>query len=116
MKTRFAIMFGAIALAFTLVLVSCATFQSNAGKFLATTAVVVDTSMQAWASFVVAGKTSTNQQAKVKELYMSYQGYMMVATNAYALAVTTGDHTLFTAPSNNLVTVKMAIINNTLAP
>ncbi len=116
MKTRFAIMFGAIALAFTLVLVGCTTFQSNAGKFLATTATVVDTSMQAWASFVVAGKTTPAEQAKVRELYLSYQGYMMVATNSYALAMTTGDYTLFTSPSNDLVTVKMAIINNTLAP
>src|SRR5690242_4426571 len=109
MKTRFAILFAATALAFGLVLqFGCATtntFQNNSGKFLATTAATVDAAMHGWAVWVASGKASPGDEAQVKAIYQQYQGSMMLATNAYTLAVKLSDPSIFVTPSNNLFAV-----------
>jgi uncharacterized membrane protein YjgN (DUF898 family) len=102
-----------------LALIGCTTlgtWQTSSGKFLATTATTVDSAMQAWATFVVAGRTTAAQEAKVKALYIQYQSYMMIATNSYALAVKIGDPSYFTAASNNLFYSKEEIVGTTISP
>lgn len=99
-------------------LIGCATtmgtFNNLAGKFLATTAATVDASMHAWATWVVAGKATPQDEAQVRAIYATYQGDMMVATNAYALAVKVGDPTLFAPASNKLFMTRTALTTITL--
>jgi hypothetical protein len=99
-----------------LALVGCKTtggWQTVSGKFLSTTAVAVDSSMQAYATWAVMNHLGTNDLAKVRTVYADYQITMMVATNAYVLAVKAGDLSLFTGPSNNLFNAKSAVTSVT---
>lgn len=94
----------------------CATtggWQSVAGRFLATTATTVDGAMQGWAAYVVTSKTPDTNQAPVRQLYAEYQAVFAVATNAYVLAVSTGNQSAFTGPSNQLFTVKTKVLTAT---
>ena len=106
---------------FALALVGCAalgtgsSFQTTAGKFLSSVAVTVDGAMKGWAIWVVDGHTTTQDEAQVKAVYTQYQFYMKVATNAYSLAVSTGDTSTFTTPSNNLFMVKNQLVTATQA-
>lgn len=100
--------------------ISCTTlttsFQTNAGKFLASTAQTVDAAMHGWAVWDATGKASPTDEATVRKVYQQYQLYMMVATNAYTLAVKTGDITIFNQPSNNLFSVKQDLVTATANP
>jgi hypothetical protein len=69
----------------------CATWQSNAGKVLASTALTVDASMKGWATYVVKNNISDHQQAPVKDAYAKYQLAMTAAQSAYGAAVANGD-------------------------
>src|SRR5215472_4591880 len=71
-------------------LVGCASFQSNSGKFLASTAQTVDALMKGWAYWVVQNNVSTNQQAGIKSAYGTYQRAMLVASNAWEDSVLAG--------------------------
>jgi hypothetical protein len=88
---------------------SGSSFQVVAGKFLSTTALTVDASMKGWASWVAAGKATDPEQIQVKTYYAQYQFYMFAATNAYTLAVTTGNLAAFVGPSNDLQNVSSKI-------
>lgn len=72
-------------------LTGCTTFQGSAGKTLASTAQVVDSAMQGWATWVVLGKATTEQENKVRAAYTKYQYTMGAARNAYILLGQTGD-------------------------
>lgn len=72
---------------FLALLVGCATFDQNAGKFLASTAQTADTAMQSWAVYVIVHKVSDADQAPVKALYVQYQAQMALAEQAYVAMV-----------------------------
>jgi hypothetical protein len=101
-------------------LVGCTTlglsksFETTAGKFLTTTAATVDAAMKGWAAWAVVGKTTTADDNVVRDIYGKYQSAMMIATNAYVLAVKTGDSTIFAGPSNNLFVVKEKLTSATV--
>ena len=101
----------------TVLLAGCAmfktssAFQTNAGKFLATTEQTVDQTMKVFAALDVAGKISANDEQMVRGFYANYQVAFMQATNVYNIAVTTSDASLFTSASNNLVNAKQVLVN-----
>lgn len=93
---------------------SSSQFQDKAGRFLSTSAATVDAALKGWGAWVAAGKATAQDEAQVKALYQQYQGYMMVATNAYALAIKLGDPSVFTTPSNNLFSARTTLTTATL--
>jgi len=76
----------ALALAFGLLWVSgCGTVQSASYKAAGTTAVTVDTAMQAWGAYVATAHPSTNQEQLVKTAYERYQAGMAAVCDAGAI-------------------------------
>ncbi len=82
MKTnnRFTI-FAMLTLAVTL-LFGCASTERAAYKSIGTVAISVDAGMKAWAQYVVDGKSTAEQEVKVKAGYVKYQAAMRVAEAA----------------------------------
>lgn len=76
-------------------LCGCATWQKNGGKLLASTAVAVDSAMQGWAVWVVDGKATAGDEAKVKLAYIKYQLAMKGASEAYMASVKLGDESIW---------------------
>ena len=101
------------------VFVGCATqltkLKNSAGQFLASSAMTVDTAMKGAALLEVEGVISTNDWATIANYYAHYQVAMIAATNAYTLAVSTGDFTQFAAASNNLVGAQSVLTAKTTA-
>ncbi len=94
-------------------LVGCttlATFENRAGQFLSSTALIVDAAMKGWGVYVASGHATAEDEVQVKTIYMQYQADMMVATNAYVLAVKLSDPTIFESPSNRLFTTKSILV------
>lgn len=89
-------------------------FRTNAGRFLASTALTVDTAMKGYAKVVKTGQISITDQEKVHALYVQYQEDMAIATNAYALAITVADPSVFAGPSNTLFQSKSSLTTATL--
>ena len=91
MKTKLS----AVALVVLLAsMIGCASFQSNAGKSLATIASTVDAAMKGWAAYVVAsGQVSDSQQASVRDAYLKYQACMVTAQAAYNGLASNSDQT-----------------------
>lgn len=85
-------------------------WQTAGGKFLTSTALTVDAAMHGWATWVASGKATSAEEANVKGIYQHYEGVMMLATNAYVLAVKINDPTVFDAPSNNLFIARSAVV------
>lgn len=81
-----------VALA-SLVLLGCASFQTNAGKSLVTITKTVDAAMQGWAIWVSLGKATPDQQAKVKAAYEKYQVAELAAEHVYVALSTNADKT-----------------------
>lgn len=82
-----------------LTLVACASVKTDAGKMLATTAATVDASMKGWGVWVALGKSTSAQETAVENAYAKYQASMMVATNAYATLVLTGNASVWNVAS-----------------
>lgn len=89
----------------------CVTFEANAGKSLATVATTVDAAMKGWASWVVAGKTTPDQEAKVKFAYGQYQISMDIAKNAYLTSVASTDKSVFETANLVLQQNKQNLLN-----
>ncbi len=78
-----------------ILLLGCASFNNTAGKLLVSAAMTVDASMKGWASYVVAGGSTPEQENEVKTLYKKYQAAMSVAQTAYVAAASGGDKTVW---------------------
>ncbi len=78
-------------IALAVLLTGCATFNNSAGKLLASTAATVDTSMKAWASYVVVAKIDADGQREVRNAYVKYQAAMATAETAYVALVKDGN-------------------------
>lgn len=74
-----------------LVLSSCATFQGNAGKVLASTSQTVDAAMQSWAQYLKVNPLPPSRQYKVQKAYQNYQVSMAAAEKAYIALAKNGD-------------------------
>lgn len=85
-----------------LLMAGCASFQSTAGKTLATTVQTVDAAMQGWAAYVVIGNPTPQQQAAVKTAYQKYQAAEAIAEKAYVLASASGDQSGWTVAASTL--------------
>jgi hypothetical protein len=68
-----------LILSLSIFLVGCATLEQGAYKVVGTTAIVVDTAMNAWGDYVRAGKATDVQQQQVRSLYENYQVSMRIA-------------------------------------
>jgi hypothetical protein len=91
-------------------LTACASFQSTAGKSLASIALTADASMKGWAQWVAAGQVAPDQEAKVKAAYEKYQAAMTLAKTAYANAAVSGDQTGWQAAYDLLTQNQAALI------
>lgn len=91
-------------------LMGCASFQSNAGKSLATVATTIDAAMKGWAGYVVAGGASETQQTEVKAVYHQYQVVMFAAETAYIEMSKTGDRTAWQKASDALTASQNQIL------
>lgn len=80
-----------VVLALLALLPACATFKSNAGKTIASTALTVDAAMKGWAAYVVLNNVPADKQAPVRAAYVQYQLAMTAAKDAYVTLMTTGD-------------------------
>lgn len=99
-----------ISLAALAFLVGCASVQTNAGKLLATTAVVTDGCMQGWSQWVAAKQATPEQEAKVRTAYSQYQASMSLALGAYNAMVASGDKSPWLAASDALVANQSALL------
>lgn len=100
----------------TLGLLGCASFQTNAGKTLATITQTVDAAMKGWAVYVSLGKSNPQQQAQVKAAYEKYQMAELAAEHAYVALVNTSGQSawtqaaaVLTACQNDLLAIIKAI-------
>ena len=91
-----------LAVAFLAVMVGCATFQSNAGKLLASSALTVDAGMKSWAVWVAKGQATPAQEAQVKAAYQKYQVAIAIANDAYAKLAANNDQAAWTQAANIL--------------
>lgn len=86
-----------------LFLVGCASFNSNAGKTLASVATSVDTAMKSYAVYVAVNNVPAQKQSPVRMAYGNYQLAMSAAESAYISLVKTGDRTAWVKASEALV-------------
>lgn len=91
-------------------LLGCASFNTNAGKSLASVAVAVDTAMKGYASFVVINKPNQQQQNRVRVAYSQYQTAMDAAEKAYISLVKTGDRSAWLKASEALVASQSSLL------
>lgn len=91
-------------------LCGCATWQKNGGKLIASTAVAVDSAMQGWAVWVVDGKATAGDEAKVKLVYIKYQLAMKAASEAYVASVKLEDKSIWTQAVAGLVAAREELI------
>lgn len=84
-------------------LTACGT---TTGKILGTTAQTVDTSMRAWANYVVYAKPGVEAETKVRKAYEAYQSAMGAALAAYATADQTGQKSGFEIASKALAAAR----------
>src|SRR5512146_2370633 len=68
-----------LLIALTGCLTACANLETNAYKVLASTATVVDNSMNAWGDWVRAGYATPDDEVRVQQAYEKYQATMAVA-------------------------------------
>lgn len=87
-------------------------FQTNAGKFLASTAVTVDATMKGWGQWNATHVVPAATQQQVRDAYGTYQTAMAAAQSAYNIAVTAKDPSIFTSPSNSLFSAKAVLVKN----
>ena len=64
--------------------------EDSAGKALASTALIVDATMKAWAAYVVANNVPDAQQAKAKRAYEEYQAAMIRSSPPRTVIVAEG--------------------------
>lgn len=89
----------------------CASFKTNAGKVLATSAATTDSAMRGWSAYVVAGGATPSQETQVRALYAKYQASMQAATNAYTAAIVNGDKGAWQAASAALQASSGSIVS-----
>lgn len=94
-------------------LVACSSTDPG-GRFLATTAITVDTAMKGWAGYVVLHNLAETNQIGIRNAYVDYQAAMVLATNAYTLSRLAKDPSLFSAPSNRLFSSRSSLVNDVL--
>lgn len=88
-----------------MILVGCASFKSDSGKFLASTAQTVDSLMKGWGTHVATDHITPDQQQTVMQWYAMYQRAIFQASNAWNSAIITGNQTQWNAASNGLYNV-----------
>jgi hypothetical protein len=108
---------GLISTIFVSCITGCTTagstsFQTVAGKFLTSTAITVDATMTGAAKLEVSGVITQTDWQKLSLYYNQYVSNMILATNAYNLAVLASDPSLFAAPSNNLFASKSLLTSS----
>lgn len=93
-----------------LFLAACANLEVNAYRTLATTATVVDATMQGWGDYVKAGKSNADEEALVKKAYVAYQVSMRTARVTVESYHLTKDATALSRVLDALDAAKNALI------
>lgn len=91
-----------VLLAILALLPACATFKSNAGKTLSSTAITVDAAMKGWASYVVLNNVPADKQMPVRVAYGQYQTAMAAARDAYVSLALNNDTNAWTVAQQAL--------------
>ena len=84
--------------------------EDSAGKALASTALIVDATMKAWAAYVVANNVPDAQQAKAKRAYEDYQAAIQAAQEAYAAITGTAGESVWNDAKAALLASSGALI------
>lgn len=91
-----------VLLAILALLPACATFKSNAGKTLSSTALTVDAAMKGWAAYVVTANVPPDKQMPVRVAYGQYQTAMLAARDAYVTLMTANNQSVWTTAEQAL--------------
>lgn len=75
----------------TIAIVALLAGCTTPGKIIASSSITADKAMQSWSVYVVDGKATLEQQAKVKELQARYYAAEDAALDAYLVFVKTDD-------------------------
>ena len=89
----------------------CASFQTNAGKTLASTAITVDAAMKGWAKWADQNGRDPARDLSVRTAYVRYQMAMQVASSAYVRLAQSQDRSQWNTASANLLKESAAVLD-----
>ena len=88
----------------------CASFQTNAGKTLASTAMTVDAAMKAWSKYVDKNGVDPARNLAVKTAYIRYQAAMQTASMVYVHLSQSKDQSQWVDAAANLLRDSQAVV------
>lgn len=110
MKTKIIRAYLMITALVLIVSLGCASFQSNAGKTIASVAITVDIGMKFWAKWVNTQGATPEQELMVRNAYMKYQIAMKTAKIAYADLAVDGNKVTWSIVEKTLVDTSDSIV------